>query len=305
MAEMIITRGTPASGKSTFAQNWVAERQGERIEANRDSIRMMLGFPLLGSKEQEDMVTRIHRAIIDGAIKAEKSIIVSDTNLRSRGVKDLIRLANKHGYSARVEDFDVPLAELIRRDAAREKSVGEEVIKRMHQRFNSRESIEGLFSGALELPPSAFPPIDQDPALPRAVVFDMDGTLANIGERNPYTYTLVGEDLLNENIAEMARAYAKRGVKVIIFSGREDVCYEETMTWLQVNDVPMSELHMRSAGDGRKDSIIKRELIEAHLVGKYFVESWIDDRQQVVDMVRHTFGHENPTICLQVDYGDF
>lgn len=305
MPEMIITRGAPASGKSTFAAQWVAERKGERIEANRDSIRSMLGFPPLGSREQEAFVNKVHGSIVNSALKAENSLIISDTNLRSKGVKDFIRLGLKRNYSVQVKDFDVPLAELIRRDAAREKSVGAEVIQAMHQRFNSRESIEKLFTDAMKDPKAVFSPITQDPSLPRAVVFDMDGTLANLGARNPYDYTMVLDDTLNENIAELARGYAARGVSVIVFSGREDYSYDDTKAWLALHDVPVTELYMRATGDGRKDSIIKRELIEKHLVDKFFVESWIDDRQQVVDMVRQTFAHQNPTVCLQVDYGNF
>lgn len=36
---IIITRGLPASGKSTFAHNWVAEPPHNRVEINRDNTR--------------------------------------------------------------------------------------------------------------------------------------------------------------------------------------------------------------------------------------------------------------------------
>lgn len=305
MPEMLITRGVPGSGKSTFAEQWVAERKNERVEANRDKIRAMLGFPLMGDKDQEDMVTRVHQAVIEGALAKEKGIIVSDTNLRARGVKELIRKGQAKGYSVVVKDFDVPLAELIRRDAGREKSVGEDVVKMLHGRFQTRQGIGALFTDAQKPSGSMFSPLDQDPTLPKAVVFDMDGTLANLGERSPYDYTAVANDNLNENIAELARGYAARGLKIIVFSGRDDSCYDDTLLWLEYHNVPVDELHMRVTGDQRKDSIIKRELIEEHLSGRFFIESWVDDRQQVVKMVRETFGHQNPTICLQVDHGDF
>lgn len=305
MPEMIITRGVPASGKSTFARNWVAEMPDERVEINRDNIRLALGFPLLGTHEQENMVTMVQDKMMAMAFKSGTNIIISNTNLRARFVKDLIRMGMAHDYTVEVMDFDVPLDELLRRDAARDKSVGSEVIETLHQRFNTRSSVASLFKGATEPRADVFSPLTQDVTLPRAVVFDMDGTLANLGGRNPYDYSTVLNDGLNENIAELARGYAARGMEVIVFSGREDCSYNDTLEWLNKHDIPVSNLYMRRTGDKRKDSVIKRELIEAHLVDKFFVESWIDDRKQVVDMVRATYGHQNPTICLQVDYGDF
>ena len=58
---------------------------------------------------------------------------------------------------------------------------------------------------------------------------------------------------------------------------------------------------MRASGDTRKDSIVKKELYEKHIKNKYYVSFWLDDRNQVVDMVRKELG----LLCLQVYYGDF
>jgi hypothetical protein len=58
---------------------------------------------------------------------------------------------------------------------------------------------------------------------------------------------------------------------------------------------------MRAENDGRKDSIVKKELFEQHIVGKYYIDLVIDDRNQVVEMWRKDLG----LTCLQVDYGDF
>ncbi len=60
-------------------------------------------------------------------------------------------------------------------------------------------------------------------------------------------------------------------------------------------------LNMREAGDMRKDSIVKKELFDQHIRGKYNVRMVIDDRDQVVDMWRNELG----LTCLQVAEGDF
>jgi len=57
---------------------------------------------------------------------------------------------------------------------------------------------------------------------------------------------------------------------------------------------------MRKTGDSRKDSIVKREIFEEHIKGKYRIQFVLDDRNQVVEMWRQL-----GLTCLQVAEGDF
>jgi hypothetical protein len=57
---------------------------------------------------------------------------------------------------------------------------------------------------------------------------------------------------------------------------------------------------MRSAGDMRKDSIVKEEIYRQEILGRYNVWFVLDDRNQVVDMWR-LLGLR----CLQVAPGNF
>ena len=57
---------------------------------------------------------------------------------------------------------------------------------------------------------------------------------------------------------------------------------------------------MRTAGDTRKDAVVKAELYEEHVEGRYNVVAVIDDRKRVVDL-RRSLG----LTCLQVAEGDF
>jgi hypothetical protein len=58
---------------------------------------------------------------------------------------------------------------------------------------------------------------------------------------------------------------------------------------------------MRTVGDVRRDSIVKKELFETHVANRYFIQMVIDDRDQVVDLWRLELGLP----CVQVNYGDF
>ena len=57
---------------------------------------------------------------------------------------------------------------------------------------------------------------------------------------------------------------------------------------------------MRRTKDFRKDAIVKTELFDAHIRGRYEVLFVLDDRNQVVEMWR-VMGLP----CLQVAAGDF
>jgi hypothetical protein len=129
MTRLLITRGLPASGKTTFAR----KLQPRVVRVNREWARLAARF----------------RATLE--------------------VHDLT---------------EVPLAECLRRDAARPagERVGERTIRRMHDRY--------LAGRNLPLPVPYVDPddlgviYDPDPELPAAVLVDIDGTVALIGDRS-------------------------------------------------------------------------------------------------------------------------
>lgn len=138
------------------------------------------------------------------------------------------------------------------------------------------------------------------PTLPSVVICDIDGTLAIKGDRSPFDWQRVGEDKLNTTINKVLLALGHAN-DIIFFSGRDGSCADLTRKWLEENGWPYAKLFTRAAGDMRKDSIVKRELYDQHIVGKYSVLCVLDDRDQVVRMWRDELG----LTCLQVAYGDF
>ena len=142
---------------------------------------------------------------------------------------------------------------------------------------------------------------EQDDTLPPAILCDLDGTLAIIHDRSPFDAKRCETDLLNIPVAEIVKTYHEKGVKIILMSGREDSSRSQTMNWLSYNKIPYNALYMRKTGDIRKDSVVKKELYEAHVKRQFFVQFVLDDRNQVVDLWRLDLG----LLCLQVNYGDF
>lgn len=142
--------------------------------------------------------------------------------------------------------------------------------------------------------------------LPRAVLVDVDGTLALRGDgpdvRRFYDWHRVGEDAPNPAVVELVQVLAESGrYRIVVMSGRDGVCLPETVAWLAEHKVPYHELWMRAPSDNRKDSTVKRELYEQHVTGRYGVAFVLDDRDAVVSLWRRDLGLP----CFQVEYGDF
>ena len=65
--KLILMQGIPASGKTTWSKNWVAEDPKTRIRFNNDDIRNMLGVYWVPSREP--LVKSIKLNIIEKAME--------------------------------------------------------------------------------------------------------------------------------------------------------------------------------------------------------------------------------------------
>lgn len=298
---LLILRGVPGCGKSTFAHQWLKEGE-RRARVNRDDIRMQFFGKEAGV--DENMVTQIEHMQVDSLLKAGYSVVVDDTNIRHAYIKAFVKIAAKYGVPVAVKQFDVDLKVAIERNAKRASQGGRDVpthvIERMHKSLKSsgqftRKLIEESW-GVSEVAEPYIRPVGAE----KVYLFDIDGTLAAMRERSPFEWPKVANDDPRPQVIETARAHAKAGYKIIVMSGRDAVCRKETTEWLEFYDIPFSELHMRAEGDMRKDNIVKQELFDEHIRDKYNVIAVYDDRDQVVDMWR-AMGVD----CFQVQPGNF
>jgi len=296
MKTIYILKGLPASGKSTYAKKLLKENPGTYKRINRDDLREMFdGYHL--SNDNEKFAKKVRDLLILEALDAGKHVIVDDTNLSDKNLNRITQLADIHrkktGNTVKVEvkEFEIELEEAIERDSKRERPVGKKVIERMHRHHYGEGVTDDRGPNYMK----------QDKKLPPAIICDLDGTLAIIKDRSPFDASKCEQDLLNEPIAEIVKSYSERGTRIILLSGRQDKHMEQTKNWLAKYDIPYDDLLMRKTKDGRKDSVIKKEIVANNITGKYFVRFVLDDRDQVVDMWRREIGFA----CLQVNYGDF
>src|SRR5882757_4691017 len=105
MTKLVITRGLPGSGKSTFAKAWVAEDPAQRAEMNRDQLRKMLHDGVFLPGRTEVAVTGVRDAAIKSLLGRGVDVVCSDTNLPQRVARDLRNLADIAGAEFEVRDF--------------------------------------------------------------------------------------------------------------------------------------------------------------------------------------------------------
>lgn len=311
--KLIINRGLPGSGKSTLTKQEVIADYNGTVRVNRDDIRTMLHEGVWKGPETESVVVMMRNADLRAAMKAGKPLVISDdTNLDTKVVKELAKIAVFFGYEVEVRDFDTPLKVCIERDAQREGKarVGEDVIIGMHKKyFKGGKFPENPLS---KIEAVRFKPYVPNLAMPKAVIFDIDGTSASHeGVRSPYDYTKVIHDKPRHAVIAAASVYHKAGYEIIKLSGRDGSCRPDTEKWLNrefiygendgsIHQIPY-KLFMRAPGDKRQDRIIKGEIFDAEIRDFYNVEAVFDDRDSVVSLWRN----ELELNCFQVNYGDF
>ena len=293
MKKILILRGLPASGKSTFAKQLLDENLGAWKRLNKDELRAMLDNSH-HTPANEKFVERVRDMMLMEALKEGKHVVIDDTNLSDRPVERIKQVAQQYTQISgiqvhiKIKEMNTPLEECLQRDAVREKKVGSEVIMRMYRTHVLKNERGPHYQ-------------EQDDTLPHAIICDLDGTLAIIHDRSPFDSRRCETDLLNIPVSEIIKTYHEKGVKIILMSGREDNSRSQTMNWLAYNRIPYNALYMRATGDMRKDSIVKKELFEAHVKDQFYIQFVLDDRNQVVDLWRLELG----LLCLQVNYGDF
>jgi predicted kinase len=126
------------------------------------------------------------------------------------------------------------------------------------------------------------------------VIFDLDGTIANIDHRTHFVrggrhdwdafFAACVHDSGVDHVIKTFHAHVQAGHKVRIWSARSDVVRAETEAWLSDMGIdPWYLQHMRAAGDSTPDVELKRYWLNQEYERPDLV---YDDRQRVVDMWR-------------------
>ena len=282
MKKVILTKGLPGSGKSTWAKGLIDMNPNSYKRINNDDLRKMLDNGHY-SYDMEKFIKKAVDVLVLLALEEGKHVKLDNTHLSENSINRIKELV-KGKAEAIIEDkfLDVSLETCIKNDLKRLDSVGKDVIVKLYEQHLKKTE-----------------PIVQDKLLPNAIIVDIDGTLAHMKDRSPFDWQRVGEDECDDIIKGIVNAYDNLGV-TIVMSGRDGSCRDITIKWLEDNNIKYDSLLMRGEGDFRKDTIVKKELFDNHIKDKHFIEYVLDDRLQTVNMWR-SIGLK----CLQVQDGNF
>jgi predicted kinase len=133
MSKLIMCRGLPASGKSTWAKAQVDASNGNVKRVNRDDLRAMVDNGKW-SKSNEKFILSIRDSVILEGLFLGLTVICDDTNLTPFHEKQLRDVAyGIYNSTFEIKDFDTPYEECVRRNALREgpARVPDEAMERM------------------------------------------------------------------------------------------------------------------------------------------------------------------------------
>lgn len=312
MKQIILTRGLPASGKSSWAKEYVRDNKGW-VRVNNDDLSSML-FGAVFVKGVGNNISSVRLDMVKKLMSMGKNLIVDNTNLhpdRLTEIEEIVNLynadsAHSEKYEIKVKSFtDVPVAECIRRNRLRENAVPDKAIYEMYHSY--------LVPGIEEA--------KQNSKLPRAIIVDIDGTIARNVSRNIYDHTKYYEDAPITDVLSIIWTLEAAGNKVIFLTGRDDDGRELTTKWLidkagfkNYSCVPIDQLAttdrsfsllMRPAkGDRSKitDFEYKELMFNELIKDKFYVAAWFEDRIRNIEMARTKLGL---TAVFQVGEGNF
>ena len=263
------TKGLPACGKSTLATEMMNKSGGRLKRVNKDLLRLMLDGSEWSNGNKKNII-EIRNLIISKLLNNNYDVISDDTNFHPKHEEAFKEIQKEFDINLELLDMtDVPLQECITRDSQREKSVGKKVILGMYNEYLAPD------------------PVPVDEKLDSCFIVDLDGTLADNRGRSPFDDTKYIDDKLHNHVFQVIDSLWEKH-KIIVVSGREatELGEKSTKEWLDKHRVRYDYIYMRKFQDKRPDDIVKKEIYETNIRGKFNVIGIFDDRPKVVQCWR-------------------
>lgn len=142
MRKVFVLVGAPASGKSTWAKNYINTRPNTLILSS-DALRK----EYYGDENIQDnpsLIFKVLRERLEKLLKYDYNVIIDATNMNRKDRRAYISIAKKHKAEINAIVFATPYGTCLRRNAMRERKVPEAAIKRMISRFEIPTRGEGF-----------------------------------------------------------------------------------------------------------------------------------------------------------------
>ena len=150
MKRIILTRGIPASGKSTWAKQEVLKDPEHSVRISRDDLRNMSGQYWVPARE--NYITSCRNQLLNIAVYMGFNTIILDAmNLNPKDIDYIIMVVDNFNkalegdnqYKIEFKDFtNVPLNICIERDSKRENPLGEKVIRGIFNKYRTMYNLK-------------------------------------------------------------------------------------------------------------------------------------------------------------------
>lgn len=132
MCKILVLKGCPSTGKSTFAKQFVKDND-RYVRINKDDIRRMFGEYWLPKREY--LVECVEYAIAEEIVMNGWNVVIDDTNLNPKYTEQWKQLATDNNCEIEFKEFYVPMEQAIEWDKNRENPVGETVIRKFYEKY--------------------------------------------------------------------------------------------------------------------------------------------------------------------------
>ena len=294
MAKILVLQGVPASGKTTWAKEFVTGRE-DWVIISKDSIRESTGNYWVPSRE--NYISEVEELQVKSAIKNNLNIILDSTNLNPKVIEKWKNLAEETNSEIEFKPFKIDFKTALERDGNRPRPVGKKVLEDFFSRYFPEE-LKSYYTDHRKF-------IEHDPDKEDCIVVDLDGTIAIHTGRSFFDWARVGEDIPNIPLIKILKQLNK-DYRIIFLTGRTgtSVCVDKTGEWLtKYFGAPNEEgtkgwtLIMRAENDFRHSNIVKEELYHQFIEPEYNVIAAYDDSDKIVKMWR-----DLGILCNQVYY---
>lgn len=256
------------------------------------------------------------------ALSAGKKVVIDNTNLWRNYLKKYYIIAYKCGITNLDQimladiDYNYALDRCLERIKERDTlQISVETLQRQAEVYHDQRAVITEMDWEImvkrraqkqvsyyEVPEFEVVPVAPLPDLPKAIICDIDGTLAHrallkqprIHYRSFYSYKECETDLVDEVVRDALKGFQQMGYQIIFVSGRKKDCRTETLDFLKRAGFAEGDYLIYTRDEEKdiheelgvmvddSDALVKYRLFNEHIRDKYNVMGVIDDRKRVV-----------------------